>query len=173
MKAISNWRVITALIAVLTAAGVGYVNIEDDLAEHPVKEYKFRSLDRPLYITFHHSATKGQSLREIAEYHVEERGYPGIAYHFAINWEGQVFQLQDLEEITYHSKGRNTESIGVVFVGNYQERDLPDEAVVSAELLVQGLRKSLDIVGVRAHRDVRATLCPGDSAYSKIRHLFW
>jgi len=168
----NKWKVITAIVAMLTAAGIGYIDISNDLPEHPIKEYKFRSLDRPLYITFHHSATKGQSLNEIAKYHVEKKGWPGIAYHFAINWKGEVFQLQDLDEITYHSQGHNTESIGIVFVGNFQEKDLPDEACESAQKLVEGLESSLNIVGVRGHRDVKATLCPGDSAYAKIKHLF-
>jgi len=160
------------LTTLLLGAGILFNNIEDELPTNPLKEYSFRSLDRDLYITFHHSATKGQSIEEIATYHVEQKGWPGIAYHFAINWEGDVFQLQKLDEITYHSKGRNTESIGIVFVGNFQEKDLPDVAVESAECLVMGLKESLNIVGVRGHRDVRATLCPGDFAYSKIKYLF-
>lgn len=156
----------------LTAGGISYINIENNLPSHPLKEYNFRSLDRPFYVVFHHTATKGATLSKIAKYHVEKKGWPGIAYHFAINWKGDVFQLQKLDEITYHSKGHNAESIGIVFVGNFQEKDLPIKAVKSAEALLQGLEKTLNIVGVKGHRDIRATLCPGDYAYKKIKHLF-
>ena len=165
-----TWKIIVGTL--LVTAGITFTNIESELPQHPIKEYRFRSLDRDLYITFHHSATKGKTLQDIATYHVEEKGWPGVAYHFAINWKGDVFQLQKLEEITYHSKGHNTESIGVVFIGNYQEIELPDVAVESAECLIMGLKESLNIIGVRGHKDVRNTLCPGKFAYDKLEHLF-
>jgi len=168
----NNIKITAAIVAMLFGAGIGYTNLEDSLPEHPIKEYRFRSLERDLYVTFHHSATSGQSLNEIATYHVEKKGWPGVAYHFAINWEGEVFQLQKLEEITYHSKGHNTESIGIVFVGNFQEKQLPDKAVESAECLLAALNESLNIIGVRPHRQVRATLCPGDFADNKLKYLY-
>tara|TARA_R110001632_G_scaffold71644_1_gene166135 strand:- start:2616 stop:3131 length:516 start_codon:yes stop_codon:yes gene_type:complete len=161
------------ILSFLSIGGISYFNIEDELPVHKTKKYKFRSLDRPLYITFHHTATKGNTLKQIANYHVEQRGFPGIAYHFAINSKGEVFQLQQIDEISYHSKGRNTESLGIVFIGNYQDDDLSKEAIRSGETLVNALKESLCIIGVRGHRDVRNTLCPGDKAYQKIKYLFY
>ena len=80
-------------------------------------EFKIRSLDRPLYITLHHTATKGQTLKQIANGHIE-RGFPEIAYFAAINWEGEMFQINEIDEISWHDSGQNTNSIGIVFVGN-------------------------------------------------------
>lgn len=168
-----NSKIAALIVSFLIGAGVTYYNVEDQLPVSPLTEYKFRSLDKPLYVTFHHTAAENLDLKNIATYHVEQKGWPGIAYHFAIDPQGQVFQLQKLEEITYHSAGHNTGSIGVVFLGNFQNKHLSKEAVDSAECLLMGLDEALTIKGVRGHRDVRATLCPGDYAYADLQYLFY
>lgn len=166
-------RKIALLLSAMMVATLGVNNLTEDLPKNPDgSEFKIRSLDQPMYITIHHTATKGQSLKQIAQGHIE-RGFPGIGYFAAINWEGQMYQLNDIDQISWHDSGENLRSIGIVLVGNFQERDLPDKAVESLEVLIDFLEDHLNIVGVRGHRDTSATLCPGDYAYAKIKHLFY
>ncbi len=160
-----------AIIALLLATVLGVNNLTESLPRNPDgSKFKIRSLDRPLYITLHHTATKGQTLQQIAKGHIE-RGFPEIAYFAAINWEGDMFQMNEIDEISWHDSGQNTNSIGIVFVGNYEEIDLPDEAVKSAEKLIEFLEDHLNIIGVRYHGQTSSTLCPGKYAIKKIKYL--
>lgn len=156
------------LLTIFSAMGV--YNYTNTLPKSDTKKYATRSLDRPLYITFHHTATKGQTIRQIAKGHLH-RGFPEIGYHFAIGWDGKIYQLNKIEEISWHDSGQNTNSIGVVFIGNYQEKKLPDKAYYAAKTLVDSLSRHLTIKGVRYHRMTSPTLCPGQYAIQKIKPL--
>jgi len=144
------------------------------LTESLTKHYQERNIEDSLYITIHHTAgSKNQSLESIAKFHVEMNGWPAIAYHIAINDDGDINFLNDIEERTYHDSGENTVSIGVVLVGNYEE-DLPSEDMIkSVKLVTDALCQSLKIKGIRAHRDTSPTLCCGINAYVKLKDVFF
>ncbi len=40
----------------------------------------------------------------------------GLAYHYLIDKDGEVYELQAPERMTYHAKGYNTDTIGCAFV---------------------------------------------------------
>lgn len=144
-----------------------------DLPRHINKKYKERTLDKPLYITFHHTAgSKKQSVESIAQDQVK-RGFATFAYHFAIYEDGTIYAVNDLEEISWHDSGQNTNSIGIVFVGNYETSVLSQKAYNSAVLLSDILCKELKIQGIRGHRDTSPTLCPGNNAYSQLQLIFY
>lgn len=165
-------RVFKGTLAVLITvfASMGVINLKDDLPKNEKKEYRKRSLNRPLYITYHHTASKGQSLKQIAQGHLH-RGFPEIGYCFAIGWDGKIYQLNDVNEVSWHDSGNNTNSIGVVFVGNYHEKELPAASLEAAKRLQDSLSKYLNIVGVRYHRQTSPTACPGKYAIKKIQPL--
>uniref|UniRef100_UPI0024929DEA peptidoglycan recognition protein family protein n=1 Tax=Aquimarina algiphila TaxID=2047982 RepID=UPI0024929DEA len=165
-------KVIGGIIGVLGVvfASMGVINLTDSLPKSETKNYRKRSLERPLYITYHHTASKGQSLKQIARGHLH-RGFPEIGYCFAIGWDGTIYQLNDVNEISWHDSGHNTNSIGIVFVGNYHEKELPDAALQAAKRLQDSLSVYLNIVRVRYHRQTSPTACPGKYAIKKIQPL--
>lgn len=145
-----------------------------DLKRSLTKQYKTRNTEDSLYITFHHTAgSKKQSMSSIAAYHVEQRGYPEIAYHIAINEDGDVHLLNEIEEITWHDSGENTRSIGVVFVGNYEEYKPSDAMIDSGKIIAEWLCENYNIKGIRAHRDTSPTLCCGKYAYERMKNIFY
>jgi hypothetical protein len=164
-------KITATAIALILSAVLGVTNLTQELPKNPNgREYKIRSLDQPFYITLHHTASKGQTLKQIARGHIQ-RGFPEIGYFAAINYKGEIFQLNDINEISWHDSGENTRSIGIVFVGNYQEKELPDAAYNSAKKLINELSNCLNIIGVRYHGQTSATLCPGKYAIEKIKPL--
>ena len=146
----------------------GQVIESNELTKSLTQKYSYRVTDS-LYITIHHTAAnKDQSLESIAKFHVEKRGYPAIAYHIAINEEGDIHFLNEIEKRTYHDSGQNTNSIGIVLVGNYEENEPSEEMIESVELITDALCKTVKIIGIRAHRDTSPTLCCGKFAYMEL-----
>lgn len=127
-------------------------------------DYPYRQMERVNTIIVHHTATKGTSIRSLAEFHVQYREWPGIGYHFAVGWDGRVYLLNDVDRMTNHAAGWNTKSIGVAMVGNFQETALPELESVATQRTVLFLKERYGIDRVLFHRDTRRTLCPGDSA---------
>ena len=180
-------RAIALIIGLISTAGVTVYNYTGDdvvlesgevieastMPKHLTKAFKKRDLDKPLYITFHHTAgNKNQSIESIAQDQIN-RGFAEFAYHFAIYEDGSIYAVNDIEEISWHDSGQNTNAIGIVFVGNYEEYTLSCEAYNSAIKLSEVLCNVTDIKGIRAHRDTSPTLCPGEHAYHKLKPLFF
>lgn len=46
---------------------------------------------------------------------------PCIAYHYAIDLKGRIFQLNEDDRITWHAGYANDFSLGVVVLGNFEE----------------------------------------------------
>jgi len=152
----------------------GSVITSDQLTENLTKTYKSRKTSNNLYITIHHTAgSEKATLESIAKFHVEKRGWPAIAYHIAINQDGDIHFLNEIEEITYHDSGENTSSIGIVLRGNFENTTPSKKMISSVNLVTEALCKALNIKGIRGHRDTSPTLCPGTYAYSEFKNLFF
>ena len=106
------------------------------------------------------------------------RNWPRIAYHFVLEKSGAVEQVNDLTDVTWHCKGQNTHSIGIMLVGNFagpgHEGGEPTEAQERAFFaLVEHLMETL---GLRpddffGHADLGKPACPGNTAYGWIQTL--
>jgi hypothetical protein len=100
--------------------------------------YNKRALAAIRRIIWHHSAgsiptTPTQALAQldsIYRYHTQTLGWPGRGYHFGIG-SGQVYQLNSLDEVSYHTAYENDDSIGACFLGSY-EQGQPSDADLTA-----------------------------------------
>jgi hypothetical protein len=143
-------------------------------------EYARRS--RPITaLIVHHSATESaRSPEAIARFHVEGRGYPGIAYHYLVYADGRVYQCHDDNRVTWHSgcaaahgmhcpDSANAYALGVCLVGDFSRAAPPPAQLAATRALYQAKRaeygRALEIYG---HRDAHgaATACPGDTYLS-------
>uniref|UniRef100_H3BXH0 Peptidoglycan recognition protein 5 n=1 Tax=Tetraodon nigroviridis TaxID=99883 RepID=H3BXH0_TETNG len=79
-------------------------------------------------------------LRSIQRFHMDERGFDDIGYNFLVGCDGSVFQGRGWGVVGAHAKGHNHDSVGIAFMGNYNE-DAPSSEAVSAvrRLLQSGL----------------------------------
>lgn len=66
---------------------------------------------------------KGRSLdakvAEIKSWHVNDRGWSDIGYHFLIDRDGSVATGRHINSTGAHTKGHNTGSIGVCLIGGH------------------------------------------------------
>lgn len=140
-------------------------NVSADLLRHATKRYTTRKRDEIQYLVFHHSAVPATvPLERIARYHVEERDWPGIGYHFYIDAEGTIYQTNPLETISYHAGPANPVGVGICVAGSFMT-EIPTDAQIAAAAhlsawLLQEL--NLDRTAIRGHKEFVNTQCPGD-----------
>lgn len=125
------------------------------------------------YIVLHHTASSSGSIESIHESHVG-RGWDGIGYHFVIGngngmGDGEIQPTFRWREQMHgaHAKSPgneyNNHGIGICLVGNFEETDPSAAQLASVKRLVGVLKHEYRLSDgqVVAHRDVKATACPG------------
>lgn len=140
-------------------------------------------------VVIHHTASSGnldnpaQAIRDIYHYHAITRSWGDIGYNYIVDQQGNIYEGRYGGEgvIGAHSGAGNHGSIGIAFLGNYQDNDVPEDAMVNAS---QFLYKKAKIHGIDpqgnsefrgkdrpnifGHRDIMSTTCPGEYLYGKI-----
>lgn len=156
-------RALVVMGGVGGAAGFGsqVIDLTGQLPVDMKRSYLLRPVERIEGMVWHHSATNGQTIKSIADYHVQVRKWPAIAYHYAIGYDGRAYKLNDVDRITYHAEGRNSKTIGVVLIGNYQERELTEAMKATAVKMEEYLSAEYHLKYVWLHRETKATACPG------------
>ena len=125
------------------------------------------------HIVLHHTASSAGSVESVHEAHIG-RGWDGIGYHFLIGNgkgmdDGEIQSTFRWREQIHgaHAKSPNNEyneyGIGICLVGNFEETDPSDAQLASVKRLVSVLKHEYQLTEAQviAHRDVKATACPG------------
>jgi N-acetyl-anhydromuramyl-L-alanine amidase AmpD len=139
------------------------------------------------YIILHHSATDYQQNetdidgkligRTICDRAQEKwkKEYPDYKcdYHFIIGHTGEVFKAQPIEQPSWHCTNyqANLVSIGICFLGNFENIEMPTEQFTAGVKLIKTLMEKYNVplANVLRHRDVvsdithtaNSTECPG------------
>lgn len=149
------------------------INVINKLPHHPTRVYKDERAEEIDTAVIHHSASTYianrstlEQLCDMARYHIDHHGWPGLSYHYVIDPYGEIFKCNPIERrgYTWHAKGGNDNSIGICLLGNFEETEptlLQYSALESLiRLLDVVLPRDLKVIG---HRDVKgsSTACPG------------
>ena len=139
------------------------------------------------YIILHHSATDykqnaedtdGKQIAKTICDRAQEKWkeeYPDYKcdYHFIIGHTGEVFKAQPIEQPSWHCTNyqANLVSVGICFLGNFENIEMPIEQFNAGVTLIKSLMKQYNIplTNILRHRDVvsdishtsNSTLCPG------------
>jgi len=139
------------------------------------------------YIVLHHSATDYQANAEditgkqiaktICDRAQEKwkKEYPDYKcdYHFIIGHTGEVFKAQPIEQAAWHCTNyqANLVSIGICFLGNFENIEMPIEQFNAGVKLIKDLIKQYNVplASVLRHKDIvsditrraNSTECPG------------
>ncbi len=135
-------------------------------------------MGKPFRITVHHSAhdafiagsaarsaaASAEVIRRMRAYHVQNRHWQDIGYHFVIDprggiWEGRPLRFQGAHAGAAHNKG----NIGICVIGNYDAQGPSAAQVDSLTWLIRRLCAQYDIPKrqIFSHCDLKATTCPG------------
>jgi hypothetical protein len=130
-------------------------------------------------ITIHHSAkdsdggdqlhTTGdvaEVIKKIQTFHVRERGWGDIGYHFLIDASGNVWQGRALDWQGAHAGGDdNIGNVGICLLGDFRSSPPNGAALAALERLVEGLceRHHIARSKVFGHMKFAKTECPGNT----------
>jgi hypothetical protein len=174
------------------------VNTRDSWGARPVGAMSYGSTVK-LGVVHHSDSGNDYSagqvpgiLRGIQAYHMDGRGWSDIAYNFVVDkygglWEGRAGGI-DRPVVGAHAQGFNTNTVGVMVLGNYLAAQ-PSGAAIESVSKVIGWKMSLhgndpagsvsftsggspryaagvtvNLPGVVGHGDTGATSCPGSIA---------
>jgi hypothetical protein len=137
---------------------------------------------RPFRATIHHTASSVRDrddaadlVRMLQAFHQEGRGWCDIGYHFLVGPDGHVFEGRPLSVLGAHVKGMNQGNLGIALLGCFDSSgcDDPAEPRPAALSATRELIATLNALGalspsrVAAHRNLAATLCPGDRVVAR------
>lgn len=151
-----------------------YDNIGESATKDTIRTYlQGKSFDRAVYMTvLHNSATKASSdqglntVRGFARYHMQNRGWKAIGYHFVIDTKGTIWAGRKMGVTGSHAgSSGNPGSIGVCLIGNFETSDVPTKAQQEALAALHTALCDLYYGGasrrIRFHREFMGTACPG------------
>lgn len=131
------------------ASGVSLSHWNQDtitIVHHTASAFTGRTLDE-----------ERNEMRTIQNFHMNQRGWNDIGYHYVIFPSGRVYEGRGRDVVGAHAPGYNTHA-GICFAGNYQEQ-VPTPAALRS---YDNLRNLLGLRGKeKAHGSVYSTACPG------------
>ena len=130
-------------------------------------------------IIVHCSATpEGRDIdtKEIRRWHTEDNGWSDIGYHFVVELDGDIGVGRPQEKSGAHCRGKNSNSIGVCYIGGVDLDGTPkdtrnEEQKLSLETLLGFLKKSYTIAIKYRHMDLSDKACPSFDAKSEYAHI--
>jgi hypothetical protein len=125
---------------------------------------------KPRFIIIHHSATTdgpGLSWPAIRRYHLEFRKWKDIGYHAGVDLVEDNYEIllgRPANVKGAHCPGKNSDSLGLVFTGNFNEHAPTAgmlETAATRILVPWMLAYDIPPEGLQPHRAYRTTDCPG------------
>ena len=135
---------------------------------------------RPLKrIILHCTATpegKHFDVATIRRWHVKDRGWKDIGYHYVIYIDGSVHEGRPIEQAGAHTSGHNADSIGITYVGGcdakMKAKDTLNEAQETAMVnLIKSLRELYGEMSLHGHNEFAAKACPSFKVKDKFDWL--
>lgn len=124
-------------------------------------------------ITIHHTATPNNKntkatarLRGIRYYHIKEKGWGDIAYHYLISSEGEIYQGRNSKYIGSSSTNYDLDNnLLIALIGNFEVEKPTNKALLSLKRLIVSMLIEYGIKpdSIHTHKQQAETLCPGEN----------
>lgn len=140
-------------------------------------------MNKPKWLIIHHTGgiannpfydTSGQTFEQIDNYHrrrwdSDSKSSLGLysAYHYLINYSGEVRQARSDFDSGWHTVGINNESLGVGLIGNFSRFEYPKEPSEAQEISLARLgaelaeKYDIPLKRIVPHRFFSSTACYG------------
>ncbi|XP_034480253.1 peptidoglycan-recognition protein LC-like isoform X4 [Drosophila innubila] len=110
--------------------------------------------------------------RFIQAYHMDTLNWGQVGYNFMIGGDGRVYEGRGWDYIGAHTLGSNSISIGIAFIGNFNQMEATKEQLNACLLLLEEgvrLKKLKSDYQIFGHRQLLETESPGDKLYNIIK----
>lgn len=130
-------------------------------------------------IIIHCTATpegRDVSIDEVRRWHVKQRGWRDVGYHFLIRLDGTVEEGRPIEMTGAHTRGHNWDSIGIAYAGG-MSKDMTEPKDTRTDeqkdSFVDLLCQLHDCYGgtVYGHRDFSEKACPSFDAKTEYENI--
>jgi N-acetylmuramoyl-L-alanine amidase len=132
-------------------------------------------------IIVHCSATpegRDVNIETIRGWHVNERGWSDIGYHYVIELDGAIKKGRPINVQGAHTKGHNKDSIGICYVGGTeQDINIPKDTRTDAQkesltkLLLELKTSDYCDAVIYGHRDFASKACPSFDAKKEYKYI--
>lgn len=128
-------------------------------------------------IFIHHSASPAPlpneevaAMRSVQNFHMDTNGWNDIGYSYVVMPSGNVYEGRGWGIVGAHTEGHNSSGYGICFEGNYMNDQPTLQAMTNAATLIrEAIPHYVALTpALFGHRDVFATVCPGDNLYQKV-----
>ena len=111
------------------------------------------------------SAGRDLSAADLRKWHITERNFSDIGYHFIVRLDGTIERGRPLERIGAHCRGQNARSIGICYVGGLDAAGHPADTRTAAQkvalsALLRAIRTVIPEAAIRGHSDFANKACP-------------
>jgi N-acetylmuramoyl-L-alanine amidase len=135
-------------------------------ARYPVTEIILHCADtRPEWMA---GRPLTEKVAEIRRWHIEQRGWRDIGYHWVIDRDVAVAPGRPETEIGAHVEGHNAGTIGICLLGGYGakaddlfEKNFTAGQKAAALKLIAQIKGRTAISKISGHNDYAAKACPG------------
>ncbi|XP_041851019.1 peptidoglycan recognition protein 5 [Melanotaenia boesemani] len=113
-------------------------------------------------------------LISIQRTHMNQRQFDDIGYNFLVEEDGTVYEGRGWGVVGAHTKGHNGDSLGIAFMGNFNNDTPSKVALLSVkQLLLSGVSRGFlhPQFALCGHRDLGTTECPGNNLYAALPQL--
>ena len=122
-------------------------------------------------VVVHHSALYEvddlSTVVSIQDLHMNDRGWADIGYHYLIGKEGTIFEGRQVSARGTHTESYNTGSLGVCFMGNFEEETPTQAQLAAGQNLLSWVSIELQLTHVAGHFEFNnISVCPGSQLYS-------
>ena len=116
------------------------------------------------------------SVDEIRRWHVDERKWNDIGYHWIVTLNGTLEEGRKEYMQGAHAKGFNKNSVGVVYVGGVDEDLKPKDTRTEGQketlkCILEDLKDRYPQAQIIGHRDVAKKACPSFDAREEYKDV--
>lgn len=111
-------------------------------------------------------------VRYIQTYHMESRQWDDIGYNFLVGGDGGVYIGRGWNKIGAHTKGYNSKSICVAFIGTFNTIKPSERQLLAAQRIIKEgvkIKKLAENYRLLGHRQLIATESPGLALFEIIK----
>ncbi len=130
-------------------------------------------------ISVHHTGEHGHwadlpdvdVVRQIEQYHRNERGWACIGYHFIVGRDGRVYEGRPAKFQGAHVSTQNENNLGISVIGDFDKAPPSRRQLAALKALLDDKRQQYRVPARRVygHRELHASECPGDALMGWIR----